>query len=72
MTIDEHVGDHGSDPGLEAVTRRTWDVFGAVAAAERWLHSPSETLAGRRPIDIMGTEDGRRTVMGLLARMEAP
>lgn len=39
---------------------------GDVKAAERWMYSPQSTLAGKAPVECLGTARGRERVTDLI------
>jgi putative toxin-antitoxin system antitoxin component (TIGR02293 family) len=45
-------------------------VFGDQAEAERWFERPALALDGRRPLDLLETSAGVRSVEQLLGRIE--
>jgi len=45
-------------------------VFGSREAAAEWLTRPAMALDQRRPVDLLGTEGGRKQVELLLIRLE--
>lgn len=44
--------------------------FDAAAWISRWLNDPVPALGGARPIDLMGTAEGRSQVSMTLAQMQ--
>lgn len=54
-----------------AVVERAVRVMGDRGMAQDWLVRPSMLLGDRRPADMLGTAEGRREVLDLLARGEA-
>lgn len=54
----------------QTVRRRAAEVFGSTATADSWLRQRQSVLAGRAPIDVLGTREGREQVMTLLGRIE--
>lgn len=49
---------------------RATAAIGTVEEAGRWLMRPAMALGGRRPIDVITTPDGYRTVETLLNQLE--
>lgn len=45
-------------------------VFGSDREIAAWLRAPQPVLQGRRPVDLLGDADGRRTVDDVLTRIE--
>lgn len=45
--------------------------FDAEAWTEEWLSTGCLALGGRRPVDFVGTTQGRRMVLQLLAQMQS-
>lgn len=46
------------------------DVFDDVENAKIWLAQANVCLDGKRPIDLIGTEEGKAAVIELLGRIE--
>lgn len=44
--------------------------FGSIAKASLWLRRPSTVLAGEAPLALLDTDDGTRTIEGLLGRID--
>lgn len=47
------------------------EYFDAANWVELWLHRSHPTLGFKRPVDFIGTEEGRQLVLGLLARQQS-
>lgn len=45
-------------------------VFGSKEEARRWLEAPALALDQRRPVELLATAVGRRTVHDLLVQLE--
>ena len=45
-------------------------VFGSKDGARRWPETPALALGQQRPIELLGTTVGRRTVRNLLVQLE--
>ncbi len=45
-------------------------IFGAALKANAWAHSPLPALGGKRPLDAVGTAEGRVRLRELLAAIE--
>jgi putative toxin-antitoxin system antitoxin component (TIGR02293 family) len=45
-------------------------VFGEEEKAEAWLHRPNASLAGQRPVDLLGDELGAAVVREMLERID--
>jgi len=45
-------------------------VFGAAPLADTWMKLGNESLAGKRPVDLLDTMQGRKEVRNLLRRIQ--
>ncbi|WP_051341314.1 antitoxin Xre/MbcA/ParS toxin-binding domain-containing protein [Azospirillum halopraeferens] len=45
------------------------DTFGAAPKAGAWLHRPTAALGGKRPLDLLDTDEGARDVETRLGRI---
>ena len=45
------------------------DTFGSREKAEEWLRRPNRALSGRRPEDVLETDDGALKVAQVLGRL---
>lgn len=52
------------------ILARAIELFGSQAEAEAWLERPAMALDGRRPLDLLSTPAGVRTVEDHLTRIE--
>ena len=52
------------------VIARAIEVFGNKEKALGWLRSPVAGIDDKRPLDIIGTVEGRRRVQDILGRIE--
>lgn len=59
---------HTHDPSFVAELAKR--IFGDPAKAESWLDRPSLQLGGRKPRDMLGSEDGARRVEELLLQID--
>ncbi len=48
---------------------RAIDALGSAEKADRWMRKPDRALAGQRPIDLLGSEEGTRVVDDALGRL---
>ena len=55
---------------LASVYALAEDVLGDAGNARTWLAEPQHGLAGKRPLELLGSELGRSQVRGLLRRIE--
>jgi len=44
--------------------------FGSAAKADFWLRRPTSALNGLSPIDLLSSDEGRRDILDLLARID--
>ena len=51
------------------IRRQAEQVFGSTADARRWFNRPAMALEQRRPIDLLGTAEGRRVLETLLTQL---
>lgn len=49
---------------------RAAEILGSPAEAEDWLRRPAPALNGKRPIDLLGTADGRLLLDNHLTGLE--
>ncbi len=49
---------------------RAEEVFGSIAATERWLKEPQPTLGSETPLALLDTDEGAQIVGDLLGRIE--
>jgi putative toxin-antitoxin system antitoxin component (TIGR02293 family) len=49
---------------------RAEEAIGDLSRASRWLHKENRALAGKRPIDLLGSDAGARAVEKVLGRIE--
>lgn len=52
------------------VYQKAVDTFGTPEAAKTWLFRATRTLQGRRPVDLLDTEEGARLIESLLLRID--
>jgi putative toxin-antitoxin system antitoxin component (TIGR02293 family) len=52
------------------VVAKTKDTLGTSEKASRWLQSPNRALGGDRPLDLLDTDIGVRSVETILGRIE--
>ncbi len=45
--------------------------FDAAKWVDRWLHRPLPALGGQKPLELMGTPDGRALVHDIVSRMQS-
>ena len=45
--------------------------FDAAKWVYRWIDRPLPALGGKKPVDLMGTPDGRALVHNIVARMQS-
>lgn len=45
-------------------------VFGTEPLADTWMTLDNENLGGRRPVDLLGTRQGRKAVRNILRRIQ--
>lgn len=64
----KHIPEHGSPP--DEIATHAAKVLGSPALADRWLQLPAIALDGRRPADLLATEQGTQSVRELLMRIE--
>lgn len=55
---------------VEAVMKQSIDIFGDQASARQWWLTTTVFLGMRRPIDVVGTEEGLVQVEQYLGRIE--
>jgi uncharacterized protein (DUF2384 family) len=56
--------------GKHAISVLAAEVLGSPMEAEDWLRRPELDLDGQRPIDLLGTAEGRRLLHEHLMRLE--
>lgn len=59
----------GNTERWEQIARQAAKMCGGTGQALRWLETPKVALRGRKPIDLLGTEDGCDDVEALLWRL---
>jgi putative toxin-antitoxin system antitoxin component (TIGR02293 family) len=52
------------------IIARAEEALGEHEKAYRWLRKPNRALAGRRPVDLLGSDAGARMVERILGRIE--
>jgi putative toxin-antitoxin system antitoxin component (TIGR02293 family) len=62
--------EHPSMQSLTPVLTRAIEVFGNSEKATRWMERPNRALGQKTPIEMLGTEEGRKEVEELLGRIE--
>ena len=55
---------------LARIVALTIEALGDVDRAARWLEAPNRSLAGQRPVDLLDTEIGARSVEDTIGRIE--
>ena len=55
---------------LESILKLGKKVLGSNEELNRWLHSPVFSLDGKKPVDMIKTESGRRRVEEVLHQIE--
>ena len=60
-----------TDTEFERVKRRAIEVFSNEGKADRWLLRESPALENKRPVDLIGTPEGRELVEAELMRIES-
>lgn len=55
---------------LESILKLGKKVLGSDAELNRWLHSPVLSLNGKKPIELLKTESGRRKIEETLHQIE--
>ncbi|GAB4299580.1 MAG: hypothetical protein Kow0098_26230 [Ignavibacteriaceae bacterium] len=55
---------------LEAILKLGERVLGSEDELNQWLHSPVFALGGKKPVDLIKTESGRRRVEEVLHQIE--
>ncbi len=53
-----------------SISARAGEVFANREKALHWLQAPNPSLAGRAPLDSIGTENGYQEVDDILTRIE--
>lgn len=53
-----------------SISARAGEVFASREKALHWLQAPNPSLAGRAPLDAIGTENGYQDVDDILTRIE--
>lgn len=61
-----------SDDGarLARVTLRSHEAIGSPDKANRWLVTPNRALSGRKPIELLNSDEGAALVEEILGRIE--
>ena len=55
---------------IAAIKQMADTVFGDEKIAESWLSEPNLAMDGKRPVDLLGTEEGFGRVKNLLLRIQ--
>lgn len=64
----KRIPEHGLPP--DEIATLAAKVLGSPTLADRWLQRPAIALDGRRPADLLATEQGAQSVRELLMRIE--
>jgi uncharacterized protein (DUF2384 family) len=71
---DDYAGrgswERSTPEAIREVRSHAEKAFGDRAAAGVWLYHPLSRLNGRRPVEMLGTEEGRARVLQLLEQIE--
>lgn len=54
----------------DRIVMRAAEILGSQEEASHWLDNPNGALGGRTPLELLGTDLGRRQVEDVLGRIE--